>query len=221
MREDVRAIWTWRPLDELTQDVRYALRTMATHRAVSIFAVLSLGARHRRQHRHLQLHGGGAAAHAAGARSGLAGRDDLEGQAVQFRERRRRLRAAFHLGRTYRASDGSVEARIFPYPGFERLREASTPYLTSLFTMFRGGRMNVLVDGQAELTDAQYVSGDFFRGIAIPPGAGRLFVADDDRPNAEPVAVISAGYAAGASARWRMPSASRFASTTRHSRSSA
>jgi hypothetical protein len=62
--------------------------------------------------------------------------------------------------------------------------------------MFRGGRMNVLIDGQAELTDAQYVSGEFFPGLAIPPGAGRLLVADDDRKNAQPVAVVSAGYAA-------------------------
>ena len=99
-------------------------------------------------------------------------------------------------GSTYQTSDGSVEARIFPYPGFERLRDASTPFLSSIFTVFRGGRMNVLADGQAELTDAQYVSGDFFPGLAIPPAAGRLFIADDDRPSAEPVAVISAGYAA-------------------------
>jgi len=27
VREDVRAIWTWRPLEELQQDVRYAWRT--------------------------------------------------------------------------------------------------------------------------------------------------------------------------------------------------
>ena len=100
-------------------------------------------------------------------------------------------------GSMYRTSSGDGrEARIFPYPAFEHLREASTPFLSSMFTVFRGGRMNVLIGGQAELTDAQYVSGDIFRGLAIPPGAGRLFVADDDRPNAEPVAVIGYGYAA-------------------------
>ena len=50
-------------------------------------------------------------------------------------------------GRTYRASDGGVEARIFPYGAFERLRDASGPYLSSIFTVYRGGRMNVLIDG--------------------------------------------------------------------------
>ena len=195
MREDVRAVWTWRPLDELSQDVRYALRTMATHRAVSIFAALSLAL------------GIGANTAIYSFMEAVLLRtlpvpdpDSLVVMTWRAKPFTFSKSGEFVLrsisGRTYRTSDGSVEARIFPYPGFERLREASTPFLSSIFTVFRGGRMNVLIDGQAELTDAQYVSGDLFPGLAIPPGAGRLFVADDDRPNAEPVAVISAGYAA-------------------------
>jgi macrolide transport system ATP-binding/permease protein len=194
VREDVRAVWTWRPLDELTQDVRYALRTMATHRAVSIFAALSL-------------------ALGIGANTAIYSfmetvllrtlpvpdPDSLVVMTWRAKPFTFSKAGEFVLrsisGRTYRTSDGSVEARIFPYAGFERLREVSTPYLSSIFTVFRGGRMNVLIDGQAELTDAQYVSGDFFPGLAIPPGAGRLFMAADDRPGAEPVAVVSAGYA--------------------------
>jgi macrolide transport system ATP-binding/permease protein len=195
VREDARAVWTWRPLDELTQDVRYALRTMATHRAVSIFAVLSL---------------------ALGIGANTAIYSFMEavllrtlpvpdpGSLVVMTWRAKPFTFSksgeFVLrsisGSTYRTSDGSVEARIFPYPGFERLREVSAPFLTSVFTVFRGGRMNVLIDGQAELTDAQYVSGDFFAGLAIPAGAGRLLVADDDRRTAEPAAVVSAAYAA-------------------------
>ena len=194
VREEVRAVWTWRPLDELTQDVRYALRTIATHRAVSVFAALSL-------------------ALGIGANTAIYSfmetvllrtlpvpdPDSLVVMSWRAKPFTFSKSGEFVLrsisGRTYRTNDGSVEARIFPYPAFERLREASAPFLSSIFTVFRGGRMNVLVDGQAELTDAQYVSGDFFPGLAIPPGAGRLFVADDDRPGAEAVAVISAGYA--------------------------
>ena len=188
-------VWTWRPLDELAQDVRYALRTMATHRAVSIFAALSLAL------------GIGANTAIYSFMEAVLLRtlpvpdpDSLVVMTWRAKPFTFSKAGEFVLrsisGRTYRTSDGSVEARIFPYPGFELLRDASAPFLTSVFTVFRGGRMNVLIDGQAELTDAQYVSGDFFRGLAIPPGAGRLFVAEDDRPNAEPVAVISAGYAA-------------------------
>ena len=194
VREDVRAVWTWRPLDELTQDVRYALRTMTTHRAVSIFAALSLAL------------GIGANTAIYSFMDAVLLRtlpvpdpDSLVVMTWHSKPFVNSRASEFVLhsidGSTYRASDGGTEARIFPYPAFERLREASTPFLSSLFTVFRGGRMNVLLDGQAELTDAQYVSGDFFSGIAIPPGAGRLFIADDDRPGAEPVAVVSAGYA--------------------------
>jgi macrolide transport system ATP-binding/permease protein len=42
VREDARALWTWRPLDELSQDLRYAFRTLFKYRAVSLFAALSL-----------------------------------------------------------------------------------------------------------------------------------------------------------------------------------
>jgi macrolide transport system ATP-binding/permease protein len=195
VREDVRAVWTWRPLDELQQDVRYAWRTMATHRAVTIFATLSLAL------------GIGANTAIYSFMEAVLLRTlpvpDPNSLVVMVWKAKpftfSRSDEEFVLqnisGSTYRASDGGVEARIFPYPGFERLRDASSPYLSSIFTMFRGGRMNVLIDGQAELTDAQYVSGDFFSGIAVPPGAGRLFLAGDDRPGAEPVAVVSAGYA--------------------------
>lgn len=194
VREDVRAVWTWRPLEELTQDVRYAIRTMATHRAVSLFAAFSL-------------------ALGMGANTAIYSFIDtvlLRSLPVPDAEslvvmtwRSKPVKSGeadeFVLrdisGSTYRSSDGGVEARIFPYPAVERLQESSTPFLSSVFAVFRGGRMNVLVDGQAELTYAQYVSGGFFRGLAIPPGAGRLFVEEDDRQGAEPVAVISAGYA--------------------------
>jgi macrolide transport system ATP-binding/permease protein len=195
VREDVRAVWTWRPLDELAQDVRYALRTMATHRAVTIFAALSLAL------------GIGANTAIYSFMEAVLLRtlpvpdpDSLVVMTWRARPFTFSKSGEFVLtsisGRTYRTGDGSVEARIFPYPAFELLRDTSDPFLSSVFTVFRGGRMNVLIDGQAELTDAQYVSGGFFPGLAIPPGAGRLFVADDDRPGAEPVAVISAGYAA-------------------------
>ena len=60
---------------------------------------------------------------------------------------------------------------------------------------FPAGKLTVLVDGEAELTDSEYVSGDFFRGIALSPGAGRLLSPEDDRAAAPPVAVIHAGYA--------------------------
>ena len=52
-----------------------------------------------------------------------------------------------------------------------------------------------MVKGQAELANGQYVSGDFFGGLAVPLAAGRLILADDDHASAQAVAVVSMGYA--------------------------
>src|ERR1051325_11040740 len=42
VREEVRAVWTWRPFDELSQDLKFACRTLFKHRAVALFAIASL-----------------------------------------------------------------------------------------------------------------------------------------------------------------------------------
>jgi hypothetical protein len=42
IREDVRTLWTWTTLEQLVQDVRYALRTMVRYRLVVGLAMLSL-----------------------------------------------------------------------------------------------------------------------------------------------------------------------------------
>ena len=52
-----------------------------------------------------------------------------------------------------------------------------------------------MVKGQAELANGQYVSGDFFGGLAVPLAAGRLIQAEDDHASAQAVAVVSMGYA--------------------------
>src|SRR5262249_15131212 len=57
------------------------------------------------------------------------------------------------------------------------------------------GRLNVQIQGQADLAVGQYVSETFFSTLGVPPAAGRLIGSGDDRAGAAPVAVISFGYA--------------------------
>src|SRR5262249_10972510 len=66
--------------------------------------------------------------------------------------------------------------------------------LSSLFAYKDVRSLNVSVKGEAELVPGEYVSGDFFRGLAVVPAAGRLIEADDDGSAAAQVAVLSAGY---------------------------
>jgi predicted permease len=96
-------------------------------------------------------------------------------------------------GPFYREPTG-VTAGVFPYPAFERLHQVSAPVLSSLFAYFPAGSLNLVLDGEAELGNGEWVSGTFFSGLEVSAAAGRLFVADDDRVGAPPVAVLSMGY---------------------------
>ncbi len=42
LREDARTLWTWTPVEQLAQDVRYGLRGMGKHRLFTVLAGLSL-----------------------------------------------------------------------------------------------------------------------------------------------------------------------------------
>ena len=79
---------------------------------------------------------------------------------------------------------------MFPYPAFETLREEN-PVFSTLFGYFNGQKHNLAVRGQATIASTEYVTGEYFRGLAVSPAAGRLINSEDDRPGAAPVAVIS------------------------------
>jgi predicted permease len=61
---------------------------------------------------------------------------------------------------------------------------------------FRGNpRVNVVVDGQAEVADVQMVSGGFYAVLGVNAILGRVLTEEDDKvPGANPVAVVSYNY---------------------------
>src|SRR5262249_46231398 len=83
---------------------------------------------------------------------------------------------------------------IFPWPAFELLRKSGEPLFSSVFAYYPVREVNLMVKGQAERAIGEYVSGDYFRGVAFSPAAGRLILPDDDRAGAPPVAVLSFAY---------------------------
>jgi len=196
LREDARALWTWTPLEQLVQDFRYGLRTMLKNRAFTALAALSL-------------------ALGIGANTAIYSFMDsillrslpvwdpsslvvMKWHAKPFAFGRSATNGSQFVlrsisGTFYDEPDGK-SGFIFPFPAFERLQQVSEPVLSSIFGYFRAGKMNVIVEGAAELATGQYVTGDFFRGLAVVPAAGRLMIADDDRAGAPPVVVISKGY---------------------------
>ncbi|MDX2178714.1 MAG: ABC transporter permease [Bryobacteraceae bacterium] len=93
-------------------------------------------------------------------------------------------------GITWKDEKGAMVSGMFPYGAFEMLSEEN-PVFSTLFGHFWGGNRNLSVNGQAASARARYVSGEYFRGLAVSPAAGRLIDSTDDRPGATPVAVVS------------------------------
>lgn len=97
-----------------------------------------------------------------------------------------------HMGTSYDDPGGQTSPN-FPYPAYEFLRKNNQVFST-LFGYSAAGRLNLVVDGQAELGEGQYVSGDYFSVLGVRPTAGRLIAPEDDRTGATPVVAISYGF---------------------------
>jgi predicted permease len=81
-----------------------------------------------------------------------------------------------------------------PYPAYEALRAGNT-VLSSMFGFTNAGQLTMLVRGEGAVARAEYVTGEFFSTVGVPPAAGRLLDDSDDRVGAPAVAVVSYAYA--------------------------
>ena len=89
--------------------------------------------------------------------------------------------------------DGQNVRSTFSYPMFRQF-VADNRTLKDLLACAPFGRVNVVVDGQAQLDTAFIVSGNYFQVLGVRARAGRTILPDDDRADAPPVAVISSRY---------------------------
>ncbi len=97
-------------------------------------------------------------------------------------------------GRPWKDRKLGYSSGNFPYSAYELLH-ANSPVFSSVFAFFDAGQLSLLIRGQADLANGQYVSGEYFAGLGIPPAAGRLIDAADDRLGAAPVVVLGYAYA--------------------------
>ena len=189
-QEESREVWIKRFWSEFGQDVRYACRTMAANKAFSALAVLSLAL------------GIGANTAIYSLMESILLRSlpvpdpeslvvlnwhsrPPEGANKEWSHVVHGLQGIFWPG-----DKGALVSGIFPYPAFETLR-AENPVFSTLFGYCNGRHRNLAVHGQATSASAEYVTGEYFRGLAVSPSAGRLIDSADDRPGSPPVAVIS------------------------------
>ncbi len=173
----------WEPF---AQDIRYSFRSMASSKLFTGMAVLSL-------------------ALGIGANTAIYSfMDSVMLRALPVKQPERLVilnwRAKSdapvvhsHWGSNYDEPGGGTTSPNFPYAAFELLRDHND-VLSTLFGHVNGGRLNLVIDGNAELADGQYVTGGFFSGLGVPPAAGRLIDRDDDKLGATPIAVITNDY---------------------------
>src|SRR5437868_14360681 len=189
-QEESREIWITRFWSELGQDVRYGCRTITANKAFSAVAVLSLAL------------GIGANTAIYSFMESILLRSlpvaDPESLVVlnwHSRPPKDGDKESVHVvhglqGIFWPGDKGAMFSGIFPYPAFETLREEN-PVFSTLFGYFNGLNRNLAIRGQATSASTEYVTGEYFRGLAVSPAAGRLIDSEDDRPGAAPVAVIS------------------------------
>src|SRR5258707_4128699 len=189
LQEETRATWTWTFWEQLAQDLRYALRTMRNNRAFTALAALSL-------------------ALGIGANTAIYSFMDsillrslpladpaslvmLNWHAKPWYAKSRRADFVMHAmsGSSWDDSSLGVVSDIFPFPAFELLG-SNAEVFSSVFAYRPARNLTVTIRGQGDLANGEYVSGDYFRGLAVPPSAGRLIIPEDDRARAPAVAVV-------------------------------
>ena len=157
-------------INELINDVRYALRMLTKNPAFACVVVLTLAL--------------GIGANAA--IFSLLDKVLLQSLPVANPDQ---LAVLSEYETKYESGIGSS----FSYPMYQDLRDRNSVFSG---VIARGGtQMNVTHGDRTERVTGELVSGNFFEVLGVRPWAGRLLTQDDDRtPGAHPVAVLSYGY---------------------------
>lgn len=152
-------------VDGLVQDARFALRLLARERGVALTAVLVLGLGLGVNNMMFTLIYG----------------TTMRGLPIPERDR------VLHVS----TFDKRFPDRPLTYPEFVHLRAHTTTF--EGMAAFVNAPVAVSDDGRAaDRFDATYLTANALTLIGTAPALGRTFTADDDRPGAEPVAILGA-----------------------------
>jgi predicted permease len=171
-QEDVRDTWTWRWLDTLGRDLRYAVRALRRMPGFALTAIISLGL-------------------------GIGATAAIFSLVDQVLLRRLPVRDAGSLvqlvwrGRALGAVWGSAD--VLSYPTCLDL-QAQRRFFDGAFCRYPSTVNLSTGDGHVQVR-AELVSGSFFPVLDVRPEAGRLIEpSDDTEPLAHPVVVLSHPY---------------------------
>ena len=167
-REDARAVWVWRWLDDLWRDLSYATRSLKKNRSFTAVAVLTL-------------------ALGIGANTAIFSLVDallLRWLPVRDPQELVQLRM---LNPQRPPSDN------FSYPEIGALGDQKEIF-SGLAAYGAATTFNVGPAEAFERTLGARVNGAFYETLRLQPVVGRLIAPYDDRPSAEPVVVITDAY---------------------------
>ncbi|HXF28156.1 MAG TPA: ABC transporter permease [Bryobacteraceae bacterium] len=186
LKEEVREMWGWVSLQRLGQDLRYGWRTLRKNPLFATMAVLSLA---------LGIGANTAIFSVMDAimLRALPVKNPGELAILNWRAKRDSAVVQSHSGSSYDEPGGGETSPDFPWPAYELLRDHNEVFST-LFAYKNAGSLNLIVHGQAEPGQVEFVSGNFFSGLGIVPAAGRLIVNSDNVAGASQVAILSYNY---------------------------
>ncbi|PYT20584.1 MAG: multidrug ABC transporter substrate-binding protein [Acidobacteria bacterium] len=182
IKDDLRDQWTFRTVENLWRDLRYAARMLRNSPAFTLVAILSL-------------------AIGIGANTAIFSVVDaivLKSLPVRDPEQLRvvlwtgGLPFGGHSGYHTRNRAGIQVGSSFPYPLYQQL-VSSVPQFSDLMG-FASNQVTVLAGAASHYAEAQLVSGNFFSGLGVNALAGRTISPHDDRQGAQAVAVVSYRY---------------------------
>lgn len=187
--EDARGVTSWLWLERLLQDTRYALRSMAHHKAFTALVVASLAL------------GIGANTAIYSVMDGillrpLPVRDPRSLVVMKWRAKSYTLATSGMSwstnGSTFDQATGTLSS-IFPYAALQTFEEADD-VIASALGYVSANRIALSVGGETQPVKGQYVSGRYFAGIGVAAVAGRLIQEEDDVVSVASVAVLSERY---------------------------
>jgi predicted permease len=166
--------WVW----DAVQDLRYALRTFVKNPGFASVAILTLTL-------------------GIGANTAIFALFDavlLESLPVREPERLVLFSASTGEG-TFTGDAPAGRWTLFSVQVYEFLRRQPLPYES--LAAVRSGETTVsfrMTGASSEAARTHLVSGNYFTAMGVEPALGRALAADDERPDAPPVAVVSDGF---------------------------
>lgn len=174
-------MWAQRWIEQVGQDLRFALRMLRSSPGFSAVAVLSI-------------------ALGVGANTAIfSAIDSLMFRTLPVRSPEQLVVFVGKYVNTVGASSSQRTSYDFPHPTLERFRELEDVF-SDVSGIWEVDRSNVAADGPADVQDAGQTSvgltsGNYFSTLGANALIGRTFTMDDDRiPGGHPLAVISSNY---------------------------